>query len=369
MQRRLDEGLKRIASYTDPDHVRRAERLQDAVWSFRPVERIPVIVHRLTPPDWPLYPYTEAVTDPAKLLWNQLLDARIGAELRDDRMMTVRANYGLATVPSLFGAQVFVDDATTWVEACHTNDAIRAIIDRGVPDIAGALGGKVLEAEAMFSDRLLEFGLSPYVHLFQADNQGPFDCAYLLWGEEIYLAMHDEPELVHELLDVITETSIAFVRRQKTILGEPKSEMYHWWYHVPAGVRVVEDVTIALSPEMYSEFSRPYNERLFAAFGGGYIHYCGHGLQSQQLRLSTHGLRGIEMGAEEAWHNPAYSLESVWTSAAEQGVTICWAGPGLAARRPPDLDTGLVYGFWQMGLAWEDAPARLSKAREFWRNR
>ena len=103
-------------------------------------------------------------------------------------------------------------------------------------------------------------------------------------------------------------------------------------------------------------FCRPYNERLFAAFGGGYIHYCGHGLQSQGLRLATPGLRGIEMGAEDAWHNPAYTLEPVWAAASARRVAICWAGPNLPAARPAGLDTGLVYGFWEDGLSWEAAP-------------
>jgi hypothetical protein len=370
MERRLDDGLQRIADLIDPDHVRAAQRLQDAVWAFEPVERIPVIIHRLTLPDWPLHPYAESVADPEKLLWNQLAEVRIGAELRDDRLMAIRANYGLggAVIPSLFGAQVHFDDTTTWVEPVTTSDAIRAIIDRGVPDVTGALGGKVLEAEAMFRGRLEDAGLSPYVHLFQADNQGPFDCAFLLWGSDIYFAMHDEPSLVHALLDLMAETSIAFVRRQKAIMGEPDNEMYHWWYHVPGGVRAAEDVTITLSPAMYEEFNRPYNERLFAAFGGGYMHYCGHGLQAQGLRVSTRGLRGIEMGAEEAWHNPAYTLEAVWAEAAAQRVAICWVGPGLPTVRPPGLASGLVYGFWDPDITWEDAPARLAAARQFWRN-
>jgi hypothetical protein len=368
MEKQLHDGLRRIADLIDPEHALAAESLQKAVWAYEPVERIPVVVHRLAPPDWPLYPYSQAYEDPEKLLWNQLIEARIGAELHDDRLMNVRVNYGLATVPSLFGADVRVEDATTWVEPCHSSCTIREIVGRGQPELTSGLGGRVFETEAFFRDCLRDDGLAPYVHMFQADNQGPFDCAYLLWGQEIYVAMHDEPELVHALLDLITRTTIAFVQRQKEILGEPTNQMYHWWYWVPAGVRVVDDVAISLSPAMYAEFSRPYNERLFAAFGNGYIHYCGHGLQSQSQRLATKGLRGIEMGAEEAWHNPAYTLEAIWRRAAEHRVTICWVGPGLPAERPAGLDTGLVYGFWETGLTWEDAPARLAQARAFWRN-
>ena len=273
LNQQLHDGLRHIADLVDPQHVQTAERLQRAVWAYEPVERIPVVLHRAPPPDWPLFAQTETFENPEKMLWNQLREARIGVGVRDDRMMTVRANYGPAILPSLFGTTVHVDDATTWIEPCHSSRAIREIVDRGVPDLTGGFGAKVLETAAFFRDTLRDQGLDPYVHLFQANNQGLFDVAYLLWGQEIYLAMRDEPELVHALLDLITRTTIDFVRRQKEVLGEPDGEMYHWWYRVPAGVRVVDDVTFNLSPKMYAEFCRPYNEQLFAAFSGGYIHY------------------------------------------------------------------------------------------------
>ena len=326
-------------------------------------------MHRASPSDWPRYPQTETFADPEKMLWNELREARIGAGVKDDRIMTVRANYGPAILPSIFGAKVHVDDATTWIDPAHSSRAIREIVERGVPDLNSGFGTQVFATEAFFQGALRDDGLDSYIHVVQANNQGLFDAAYLLWGQEIYVAMHDEPALVHALMDLITRTTIAFTRRQKGVLGEPPDEMYHWWYRLPAGVRVVDDVTFNVSPAMYVEFCRPYNERLFAAFGGGYIHYCGHMLKSQELRLSTNGLRGIEMGGDEAWHNPDYTLEKVWRQAAMHRVTICWVGPGLPAERPAGLDTGLVYGFYEEGLTWEHAPARVATAQAFWANR
>jgi hypothetical protein len=273
VNRQLHDGLCQIADVIDPDRVRSAERIQKAAWCRKPVDRIPVIIHGVEPPDWPRYPQTEEFLDPEKMLWNQLVTARTAASVRDDRMMCIRANYGPGIIPSMLGATVQVDDTTTWTEPCHGSCAIREMIDRGVPDLLQGYGSKVLQTEAFFRDILCEYGLAPYVHVYQCNNQGIFDIAYLLWGQEIYFAMYDEPELVHGLLDLITRTTIALVRAQKEILGEPNDEMYHMFYWVPGGVRVVDDVTMNLSPDTYDEFCRPYNERLFAAFGGGYIHY------------------------------------------------------------------------------------------------
>jgi hypothetical protein len=360
--------LQRVADLMDAQHVSAVERLQDAAWSYEPVERVPVILHGAVPPDWPSWPYNELFDNPEKMLAAQLLQPYLGVALRDDRILCIRADYGPAIIPSLFGAAVHVDGATTWVGATHNSRAIRAIVERGLPDLEAGLGARVFETEQLYRGCLEASGLAPYVHVFQADNQSPFDCAYLLWGEEIYLALYDEPDLVHALLDLIARTIVAFVSRQKAILREPCDQISHWWYRVPAGVRVVDDVAVTLSPRMYAEFVRPYNERVFAAFGSGYMHYCGHLLQSQHLRLATRGLRGIEMGAEDAWRNPAYTLEAIWRQAAQHRVAICWIGPRLPDQRPAGIETGLIYGDLSRGLSWDDAPRRLAALRTYWNN-
>jgi hypothetical protein len=368
MEKQLRDGLRRVAEMVVPERVQAAERLQQAVWDYEPVERIPVVVHGFTPSDWPTYPYDEIFGNPEKMLWNELLQAYLGVLQQDDRIMTVRANYGPAIIPSMFGATVRADGATTWIEGCHSSDSIRRIIDRGMPDLSTGLGAKTFLTEALYRDCLSDEGLSPYVHMFQADSQSPMDCAALLWGNEIYTALYDEPDLVHALLDLITETTIAFVRRQKDILGESNDWMHHWWYRVPAGVRVVDDTTINLSPEMYAEFARPYNERIFTAFGSGYMHYCGHGLQAQYLRLATKGLRGIEMGSEFTENTPAFTLEAIYRQASRHRVTICWIGTKLPAVRPADIKTGLIFGFINRALhSAEESRHHVTELQDLWR--
>lgn len=73
------------------------------------------------------------------------------------------------------------------------------------------------------------------------------------------------------------------------------------------------------------------------------------------------------MGGDEMWKNPDYTLDNVWRPAEARRVTICWIGKGLHGERPAGLGTGLVYGFWEDGLSWQDAPARVAAAQDFWR--
>ena len=50
---------------------------------------------------------------------------------------------------------------------------------------------------------------------------------------------------------------------------------------------------------MLNKRCNTYSKPVFEAFNGGYMHYCGHTLQNQALRLATKGLSAIDMGGRE----------------------------------------------------------------------
>ncbi|MCL4851817.1 MAG: hypothetical protein KJZ78_10600 [Bryobacteraceae bacterium] len=117
MRQQLREGLDRLAGLVDPAHLESAKRLQQAAWRYQPVERVPVFLLDLCPPEWPRFPYREALDNPEKMLWNELLETYVGLTLKDDRMLAVRAHFGPGVVASLFGARLAsIDDETPWVE-------------------------------------------------------------------------------------------------------------------------------------------------------------------------------------------------------------------------------------------------------------
>jgi hypothetical protein len=353
---RLRKALAALAERIDSGHLASAERLQLAAWSYAAVERTPCLLLDLRPPEWPLFPYGETLDNPEKMLWNELLQVYTGVQLRDDRMLAVRPHFGAGTVASLFGARILrMGDAIPWVEPLHSNDAIRDLVARGLPDVHAGFGGRVLETLMLYRDYLNEY---PGIRIFLCDTQGPLDTALLLWGSGLYVAMREDSALVHALLNVVTETTIAFTHLQKQIAGEPLDQAWHFWYRVPGGVRVVDDVAMNISPEMYAEFGRPYNERILAAFGGGYMHYCGHLLKTHESRLATRGLRGIEMGFDNHRRSPLYTLERIWHTASRRHVAILWIEEELPAALPA-IPTGLVYGCRLPGLAWDEAPCAL----------
>lgn len=364
----LDEGLKRLADVIDEEQVARAERRQIAVWDYRPVDQIPVIMQDVLVPDWPVFPYQEIYDHPEKMLWNQLRDIYASALLGDDKVFAVRPHYGTGTMASIMGAEVLVNvDAPPWTTPQHTTEAIQRIINRGLPDLEAGLGKRVFETEALFMEYLARYEpIRQHVHMFLADSQGPFDTAHLLWGSEIYYSMIDEPELVHQLLDLITEATIAFTWRQKEIVGEARDWGYHFSYRMKGGIRIVDDVAMNMSPAMYSEFVLPYFERLTCEFGGGYIHYCGHLLHHQPLRLSLPGLTGLEIGFDNPEREPTYTFQRIQEGAAAHKVALMWHGYELT---PPmqTVSTGMAYVARHKGagIALEDAQAELAEIRAF----
>ena len=59
------------------------------------------------------------------------------------------------------------------------------------------------------------------------------------------------------------------------------------------GVCISDDDCGLMSPQMYREFVVPYNSRVFRAFGGGTLHFCGSAEHQIENFPATEGLTGI----------------------------------------------------------------------------
>ncbi len=130
------------------------------------------------------------------------------------------------------------------------------------------------------------------------DCQGPFNIALNLVGvEAISLWMYDYPTAVHELMDFCTTVLIDWVKVQKQHAGQPlESGAFPHFTVLPegfGGVWISDDDCTIMSPHLYRQFVVPYNSRVFRAFGGGTLHYCGSAAHQLENFLATDGLTGI----------------------------------------------------------------------------
>ncbi len=333
----LHERLEELDAIVDPAHAAESERLTEDAMCYRDVPGLPTI-DGTGAKGWPTFPYSEAFHDMEKMLVNELAGVYAGARLRDDRMYTIRANYGVGTVASLFGCRISLTmNNMPWCEPL-SDAQLREALDRGVPGVETAgLGPRVLETERFYLRTLAQYpNLSKAVKVFVCDTQGPFDTAHLVMGHRIYTEMYDDPDLVHRLLDLAAQTYSRFTRVQKEITGEGNDWSFHSMMKVRGGIRICEDAPTNISGAGYLEFCRPYNERVLKEFGGGWIHYCGAGHQIMPHILSTPGVFGINFG------NPdMQDLKAVHEQAGERGIgIISWSLP-LSEENRARIRTGV----------------------------
>jgi uroporphyrinogen-III decarboxylase len=139
------------------------------------------------------------------------------------------------------------------------------------------------------------------------DMQGPLDTVGQMCGhEQLFLWMYEEPRMVHDLFDMVTQAFIEWVKVQKKHIGEPldRSNGLQGVGASPIGVWESDDDMVMVGPKQYREFVAPYVSRIFEAFGGGSLHFCGKGFQHLDTILEIKDVRVVNnspMAAFEAF--------------------------------------------------------------------
>ncbi|NQU24319.1 MAG: hypothetical protein HQ567_23805, partial [Candidatus Nealsonbacteria bacterium] len=131
------------------------------------------------------------------------------------------------------------------------------------------------------------------------DCQGPLTTALQIVGyDNLCYGMYDHPEVVHDLMQRVTDALIDWVRLQKEVAGQATDDdAYVLGVKIPSGfggVWISDDDCIVLGPDLYREFVVPYNGQVLTAFGGGSIHFCGKADQHVENYVQTEGLRAVQ---------------------------------------------------------------------------
>ena len=194
----------------------------------------------------------------------------------------IRANYGTGIMTSLFGAEIFTMpremETLPTTKSFNDSDKIREILDRGMPDLNGGFGAKVFEFGEVCKQLFTKYPkIQKYVKVYHPDLQGPLDIAELLWGGEMFYEMYDDPDFVHNTLQLITDTYKAFLDKWYTIIPKNDGLSIHWSVMHKGNLMIRLDSAMNLPCEMYEEFSKPYDRQLLDHFGGGCMHFCGRG--------------------------------------------------------------------------------------------
>lgn len=132
-------------------------------------------------------------------------------------------------------------------------------------------------------------------------TDGPFtNCAWLRGSTRLLADVTLRPELVHDMMDIVTSKIIEFNQRLREDAGIPED----------CGMGVADDFAAFLSPDQYREFALPYHERIYDAFKTKLrdIHLCGkidHLLALLVNEQRIHSLSGF------GWVTDAHKLAEV----------------------------------------------------------
>lgn len=85
------------------------------------------------------------------------------------------------------------------------------------------------------------------------------------------------------------------------------------------------DTLMNLSPEMYVEFIRPRDQRIFDEFGGGAIHFCGHGDHYISHMAEMNGLTAINAAQPEL-----NDMEIIYEHTVDRGIKLLAVESGVA---------------------------------------
>ncbi|MBN1878138.1 MAG: hypothetical protein JXA33_28210 [Anaerolineae bacterium] len=297
---------------------------------------------RQSPPglEWPRVPINDALEDYDLMALHQFETcSRMLAE-GTGALMCVRCNYGTGIMPTLFGADLFVMDkamdtlptsiplggieiatAHDAIQSTHTSpavSAVKALLDRGVPDLHNGLGGKVLAMGEHYQTLMQSYPLiCRYVPIYHPDMQGPMDICELLWGSGLFVALIEVPDLVLQLLELVTETYIQFMRAWTEIVPFVGEYAVHWSMLHKGNIMLRDDSAMNLSPRMFDTFIKPYDARLLDEFGGGGIHFCGRGDHYIKRASEIKNLTTVNLS------QPEYNdMERIFAHTVDKGIPI-----------------------------------------------
>jgi len=182
--------------------------------------------------------------------------------------------FGEGFIPSMFGAeQLIVKHSPPFIEGRILKDIteIDKLPERIDPDTQG-WGSMVRES--------LEYAVEKThgkVPVMITDHQSPYGIATKLLGnEELILAMYDEPELVHKLMNICADATIDTANALIKWLGRENVVLNGNCPVVgEGGIILWDDYISVLNPAMHTEFCAPANKKVYDYFGNGHLHTCG----------------------------------------------------------------------------------------------
>lgn len=250
---------------------RQQARLRDVAARYqrlytKPEQCSPMLIAEIPveEPEW-----KERLADPLVMLRAELDALRPHLTVEDDRLPTVRVQFGTAQVAAAFGRASGLP-TNNLPAVLHKADEIYALAK---PALTAGWYGRLQEWTQLWQTLLPEG-----VIIQHPDIQSPFNNAHLIRGNDIFLDFYDEPAALGALLDLVTDYMLELVPWLKGMISTDREWFADWGMLWKGAARLSNCSMQMISPELYREYVLPRDQRLLSGIGGGRIHYCGtHG--------------------------------------------------------------------------------------------
>ena len=247
--------------------------------------------------------------DRDKMLINGMSEALSAVYGGMHAIPSVRANMGCGIIPSLFPgiAPMLFDDKMPWVINHLSKDTIRRLTQK---DIKITDEFKMaLEHMAYMADKLNGSG----AYVFPVDMQGAVDTAHIVYGDDFFYDLYDDPDFIGHLLDLsCAAIELGWRECEKVI---PRSDVVAHYNALVmprdmGGAKLSEDTTTLISDEHIYKYAIPCIKRIADFTGGCYIHYCGKRDTLLDSILSLDNVHGVNFGNPEK-HDMEFALKKI----------------------------------------------------------
>ena len=244
---------------------------------FLPTDRVPIVI---SPNQWMLLKArgkrpADLIRSPVDNLREQILNAKWRVEnIRDDSPIPTESMTFQPDLGCLRGVEFGMD--ITWQDdqppKCdHPLTDPAQIDDLEVPEPASSLNATYIQWQREMADAASDLdvrlnGEPLRIDVTVGHGGGPIPAAYALAGANLFLWMATDPDRVHRLMSIVTESHIRCIRFFDELMGRS--------VHHP--VAMGSDTAEMMSPAMYREFVVPYYLRVWDEFEGTRgFHNCG----------------------------------------------------------------------------------------------
>ena len=357
-ERELERLLKLLEDHIDREHCLEVDERYRMDLQYNNVDRPPLVIQSEfgkaleLPSPWKefrRYSYREAFESPSAMLQNMLLNRVVpGVLLQDDSPLAIRNDHGTIQIASVLGGKCgMYEDNYPWVGHFDSIEAIEEVIKDDLQETINDRGilPHSFETLRFYNEKLKEYpNCKEAIQISLPDLQGPIDTAEQLWGSDIYYAFYENPELLSRVLSKVVDTMLMIEKEFRKYTHdrlEPDFNTQHG-YIIPGRILIRNDSSIMLSPEMYTEFIRPHDERVLKEMGSGSIHFCGNGQHLVKEMLGIPYLRGLDFGQPEYM-----DISYIYGLCRERKVAITNLNPSrediMSGKAVRDFPTGVFF--------------------------